>query len=351
MEQAATLTRLLFVAVLLAGCAVQTVVAPDNDADAANCGGNRVCACGDKVVKDYVLPADLGPCSGNGLRIGGAVTLDGGGHVIRGRGPGTQGSGLRIPVEASGATIRDVRVTGFANGVRLIGARGVRLEGVEADGNGDTKSREGYGIDLSQAASDNVLERVKVHGNADEGIHVGTEASRNRIVDAQVWGNSRENVYFLACHDNRLERSKLWGSGRGNAAVYVKFATGTVIEGNSISDGPVQIRGGARGTTLADNTLSGAGVVLESQEDKRFGSGTPSDTTVRGGSITAPDFCVRIAAASGTSVSDVKMSCPDGIKVARGSRIALREGAGPRVPVRCADGGSGCVQAGGTVPR
>ena len=69
---------------------------------------------------------------------------------------------------------------------------------------------------------------------------------------------------------------------------------------------------------------------------------------MRGGSITAPDFCVRIAAASGTSVSDVTMSCPDGIKVARGSRIAVREGAGPRVPVRCADGGSGCVQASGT---
>jgi nitrous oxidase accessory protein NosD len=336
--------RLLVVAALLAGCAMQTVVAPDDTADAANCGGKRLCACGDKVVKDYVLPADLGPCSGNGLRIGAAVTFDGGGHVIRGRGPGTQGSGLRIPVEASGATIRDVRVTGFANGVRLVGARNVRLEGVEADGNGDPGPREGYGIDVSQAASDNVLERVKVHGNADEGIHVGTDASRNRIVDAQVWDNSRENVYFLACHDNRLERSKVWGSGRSNAAVYVKFATGTVIEGNSISGGPVQIRGGARGTTLADNTLSGAGVVLEAQDDKRFGSGTPSDTTVRGGSISAPDFCVRIAAASGTSVSDVKMSCPDGIKVARGSRVAVREAGGARVAVQCADGGTGCVQ-------
>ena len=43
------MTRLLFVAVLLAGCAVQTVVAPDNDADAANCGGKRVCACGGLV--------------------------------------------------------------------------------------------------------------------------------------------------------------------------------------------------------------------------------------------------------------------------------------------------------------
>jgi hypothetical protein len=74
--------RLLFAAALLAGCALQTV-APQTDADAANCGGKRVCACGDKVTKDYVLPADLGPCTGHGLRLGAAVTVDGGGHVIR----------------------------------------------------------------------------------------------------------------------------------------------------------------------------------------------------------------------------------------------------------------------------
>ena len=45
------------------------------------------------------------------------------------------------------------------------------------------------------------------------------------------------------------------------------------------------------------------------------------------------------------------MSCPDGIKVARGSRIAVRESAGPRVPVQCADGGTGCVQGSGAVEQ
>lgn len=333
--------RLLVVAALLAGCAMQTVVAPDDAADAANCGGKRLCACGDKVVKDYVLPADLGPCSGNGLRIGAAVTFDGGGHVIRGRGPGTQGSGLRIPVEASGATIRDVRVTGFANGVRLVGARNVRLEGVEADGNGDPGPREGYGIDVSQAASDNVLERVKVHGNADEGIHVGTDASRNRIVDAQVWDNSRENVYFLACHDNRLERSKVWGSGRSNAAVYVKFATGTLLEGNTVSDGPVQIRGGSRGTTLIDNTLSGTGIVLESQTDKRFGAGTPSGTSVRGGRITSAGTCIRIAGGTETRIEDVKLDCDDRVRVDKGSSAVV---ALPKFSGKVCSGAGACTE-------
>ena len=350
MEQAAALRTLALALAVLAGCALQTAV-PQSDAAAASCGGKRVCACGDKVVQDYVLPADLGPCSGHGLRLGALVTLDGGGHVVRGVGPRSESTGLRIPAEASGSTVRNLRVTGFANGVRLVGANGVRLVDVEADGNGDPGPREGYGIDVSSAASDNVLERVNVHGNADEGIHVGTDAARNRIVDSRVSDNSRENVYFLACRDNRLERTRISGSGRGNAAVYVKFATGTVLEGNTISDGAVHVRGGARGTSLVDNTISGGGLVLEKQTDKRFGVGAPSDTSVRGGRITAPGFCVRIDAATGTTIEDVALSCPEGIRVASGSRVALRGADAARVAVRCADGGKGCVQGAGSPPR
>lgn len=338
------MTRVLLIAALLAGCAMQTVVAPNDEAAAASCGGQRVCACGDKVVKDYVLPADLGPCRGHGLRIGAAVTIDGGGHVIRGSGGKGEGAGLRIPAEASGARISNLRVTGFAHGIRLIGARDVRLSDVEADGNGDPGPREGYGIDVSSAASDNVLERVNVHGNADEGIHVGTDAARNRIVDSRIWGNSRENVYFLACRDNRLERSKVSDSGRGNAAVYVKFATGTVLEGNTVSDGPVQIRGGSRGTTLIDNTLSGAGVVLESQTDKRFGSGAPSGTSVRGGSITSPGVCIRIAAGTGTQIEDVELECSDRVRVDKGASAAVKL---PKTGGKACTGPGRCTELGG----
>jgi len=324
-------------------------------ADAASCGGDKVCACGDKVTRDYRLPADLGPCRGSGLRVGAAITLDGGGHRIRGSGPGVEGAGLRIGDDGSGARVQNLTVTGFEHGIRLVGARNVRLTDVEAYGNGDPGPREGYGIDVSSAASDNVLERVKVHGNADEGIHVGTDAARNRIVDAQVRDNGRENVYFLACRDNRLERSTLSGSGSGNASVYVKFASGTVIEDTTVSGGPIQIRGGSRDTRLVGNRLRDAAVILEEQNDKRFGRGAPSGTEVRGGSIDSSGACVRIESATGTRVEDVKLTCPDGIRVGRGSRVAVRlpttgttNGKG-RLPVRCA--GGDCVDDLGAAPR
>jgi nitrous oxidase accessory protein NosD len=303
-------------------------------AEAANCGGERPCACGDKVVEDYRLPADLGPCPKTGLRLGPRVTLDGGGHAVRG--PGTTGVGVRIGDDASGSRVSHLVVTGFLHGIRLVGARDVRIADVEAHGNGDPGEREGYGIDVASAASGNVLERVRVHHNADEGIHVGTDAAGNRIADAQVHDNGRENVYFLACRDNRLERSTVRAPGSGNASVYVKFASGTVLEGNTIEGGPVQIRGGSSGTTLSGNTIRDGGVVLQDQDDRRFGSGAPSATTIRGGSIASSGACVRVEAGTGTRIEDVTLACRDGIRVARGVRIAIRPSSSGEPQVRCA---------------
>jgi len=345
------LRREVFSVVGSVACAL-LVLAPI-DTPAASCGGDKICACGDKVTRDYRLPADLGPCPKEGLKVGARVTLDGGGHAIRGPGPAVEGAGLRLGEDASGSQVANLTISGFEHGIRLVGARQVHLKDVAAHGNGDPGPREGYGIDLSSAASDNVLERVNVHDNADEGIHVGTDAARNRIVDSQIHGNGRENVYFLACRDNRLERSKMHGSGAGNASVYVKFASGTVLEGNTVDGGPIQIRGGSRDTQLIGNTLTGAGVVLEEQNDRRFGPGKPTGTTVRGGSISAPGACVRIESAQGTRIDDVALSCPDGIRVGKGSRVAVRlPGTGTgKLPVRCAGKGD-CVDRLGvaTVP-
>lgn len=319
---------------------------------AASCGGKKECLCGDKVVRDYTMRADLGPCAKDGLRVVGPVTLDGAGHTIRGAGARSEGAGVRVGEDASGARVSNLTVTGFAHGVRLIGSRNVHVSNVEAHHNGDPGPREGYGVDISKGASDNLLEHLKVHENADEGIHVGAKAAGNRIVDSQVYDNGRENVYFLSCSNDRLEGSRLHGSGTSHASVYVKFATGTVIQGNSIDGGAIQIRGGSRDTQLVDNSLVGGTVILEAQNDRRFGPGAPSGTVLRGGKITTSDACVRISAGTGTRVEGVTLSCPDGIRVAKGSRVAFRPAGGDaKLPVRCATGGDDCVEHLGSPPR
>ena len=290
----------------------------------ADCGGGRTCRCGDRVVADYILPADLGPCEGDGLRLRRAVVLDGNGHVVRGR--GTRGSvGVQVDGPASGSRIVNLGVSGFERGLRLVKAERVRVEAVAAHDNGDFQARVGYGIDLAGGASRNVLSRVQVFRNADEGIHVGSGAHENRIADAEVHDNGRENVYFLRNHGNVLARSRLWGAP---TAVYVKHAARTVLEGNRIAGGNVHVRGDSRDTVLVDAVLENGSLVLQRYRDKdaKIGVRAPTGTVVRGGRIAGDVACLRVEGATATTLDDVALDCPrpltidDATVVTRGPR-------------------------------
>ncbi len=285
---------------------------------ARDCGGDRACACGDRVVADVRLDADLGPCPKDGLRLVRKVRLDGGGHVIRGLGGRAGRVGLRIGEEGSGSEVRDLVVVGFGRGVRLVGARRVHLLRVEAHHNGDPSRREGYGVDVAGGASDNVLEGLRVHHNADEGIHVGSGSDRNRVVGARVYANERENVYFLSNRGNRLEGSTLRASGAGHASVYVKNASELTLERNRIEAGPIHIRGASRTVRLVENALSGAGVVVQAYEGLR-----PVGVEVSGGEVEGASTCVRVDAGEAVLLRDVALRCPTAVAVGGGSRVVV----------------------------
>ncbi len=291
---------------------------------AAECGGQRECRCGDTVVEDYVLPANLGPCAGHGLRVRRRVVLDGGGHVIRGS--GARGTfGVQVDTRGAGSKIMNLAVTGFERGIRLVKVEGVRVSRVAAHGNGDFRNRVGYGIDLSGGASRNVLERVQVFDNADEGIHLGSGAHENLIVEAQIYDNSRENVYFLRNHGNVLRSSELRGAG--SASIYIKHAARTVLQGNRISDGIVQIRGAARDTRLIDNVIERGAIVVQGYRDKdpKVGLRFPSGTLVRGGRVSGPDACVRVEGGDGTTLERVTLRCDRPLVRSGGAEVRIVE--------------------------
>lgn len=303
----------------------------------ADCGGGRACRCGDRVVADYVLPADLGPCAGDGLRVRRAVVLDGNGHLVRGRGaPG--GVGVQVDGSASGARVVHLGITGFERGLRLVKAERVRVEGVAAHDNGDPAARVGYGIDLAGGASRNVLVRVQVFRNADEGIHVGSGAHENRIVEAEVHDNGRENVYFLRNHGNVLARSRVWGAP---TAVYVKHAARTVLEENRITSGNVHVRGDSRDTLLVGGVVARGAVVLQRYRDRdaKIGLRAPVGTTVRGGRIASDGACVRVEGATATTLEDVTLDCPRPLELDGATVVTLGVRPGPP---RCS--GSGRVE-------
>jgi len=309
------------------------VAAFGSSARAADCGGGKPCRCGDRVVDDYALTEDLGPCPGDGLRVASRVVLDGAGHEISGTGGKTVG--VQLNPGASGSKVLRLTVRGFERGIRLNGAQQVELTDVTAAHNGDFRARVGYGIDVAAGASGNRIERAKIHDNADEGIHFGKSARANRLTDSEVYDNGRENVYVLDGFENAIEGCTLRGGG--NAAAYVKHAKGTVLARNRIFDRPIVVRGAARGTRLVDDAFSGAGLVVQPYADKQLGATIPADTVVRGGSVEGADVCIRIDEARDTTLDGVRLDCDTALVVAGGSAVSVVDTALGKV--RCAGPG------------
>ena len=92
--------------------------------------------------------------------------LDCAGYTLTGSNQPGAWYGIHLDA-ASGAEVRNCRVTLFRRGIRLRGGGGNALVGNEVFGNR-------YGIDLAEATSGNRIEGNAVHDNRDEGIHVGT---------------------------------------------------------------------------------------------------------------------------------------------------------------------------------
>jgi len=310
------------------------VVLVGGSAAARDCGGSRPCDCGDRVVESTILVADLGPCPGDGLRVVAGVSLDGGGHAIRGSRP-VETSGVTVTDRAVGAFVQNLEVTGFERGLRLAGARGVQVTNVHAHHNGDVRTKVGYGIDLAGGASGNRMERCRIHDNADEGIHFGSRAEGNKLVRSEIRDNFRENVYFLEAVDNVVEDCDVRGGG--NDSFYVKNSRGTVIARNRIADRPLTVRGSSTGTVLSDNRVEGTVVLVTDYRDKRTGKTlVPARTTIRGGRISNRASCVRAEAGSGTSIEGVDLDCKEDVSVAGGTVVT---GVGRALSVRCAGPG------------
>src|SRR5262249_4407937 len=122
------------------------------------------------------------------------------------------------------------------------------------------------------------------------------------------------------------------------------FAVATVLQRNQIDGGSVQIRGGSHDTLLVDNDFRQAILGLEEQNDRRFGPGRPTGTTVRRGKITANDACIPVESATDTKIQHASLRCGEALRIAGGSGVTVQQPASGegRLRVRCA--GPGEVQ-------
>jgi parallel beta-helix repeat protein len=263
---------------------------------AANCGGldppcgsGRIpCACGDTVVKDYVITSSL-DCSGGaygwGLRIASGVAVTGGAHQIHITGNRTPGS---VGILFDGASNSKIQCDPTQCGLIFVGGwvRGVEVQNgssynvvdhIWATDNGagpdtDTGWQSGdYGIDLRNGANGNSIQWNYVTWNHDEGIHVGSNTANNVVTSNTVLDNRHNQIYLTGSNGTNIGNQVLlnlvssrdpYPTEGGNGALKFNVVQNAFVQNNTIAGGSMLIEAGTSFSTFdliqLDNVGQGA---------------------------------------------------------------------------------------------
>jgi hypothetical protein len=212
--------------------------------------------CGSKVKASTVLRADLG-CHGTALRIAGdGVTLDLGGHSVRGAIDTTGHAGVSISDGTLTGDVRIERVVGAS--VRRLHVRGGSIECLRSAGcviAGNVVEGGGILIDRSAIGIPNRIRGNVVSGAPAAAIAVGrtdtTQVTRNSVRDSAI-GISMSHSADLLIARNTISRN----SGPGLSG---NFGTSAVIVRNYItangSDG-ISLRTWGGETQIAHNVTA-----------------------------------------------------------------------------------------------
>ncbi|MBU1036906.1 right-handed parallel beta-helix repeat-containing protein [Patescibacteria group bacterium] len=167
-------------------------------AQAANCGGVTVCACGDTVTSNYTLTADLS-CTGTGLTIGAdSITIDGAGFTISGNdtGTGIYNNGYDY------ATTTNLTITNFPSGINY--ATGADNGAIT---NNNISSCSSNGINLS-FSNTNTISGNTVYNN-DQNISnqngINLLSSNTNTISGNTIKSNSTIIYFYISNSNNYE--------------------------------------------------------------------------------------------------------------------------------------------------
>ena len=195
----------------------------------AECGGSVPCACGDRVVEDYTMTEDLGPCTRTlteppeefiGLRLNADVTLDCAGHSIAGPADEAKesfgikvGSGSR---EGENSNIRNCTVRGFWWGIYVVNSTDILLENNTVEDNGwfdPNANGTGYGIDIANSLRVTMRNNL-VQNNGNEGLHL-TTSTQTLVENNTFIGNGMEQIYIIRADRNTIRGNHSTGGRQG----------------------------------------------------------------------------------------------------------------------------------------
>jgi parallel beta-helix repeat protein len=185
--------------------------------------------CGDVITQDTTLDSDL-DCTGNGLIVSGSdLTLDLGGHTIRGDGD-VSGSDTGIHVAASRVTVENGQVEDFAFAAQ-IGSSAVPDE-----------------------SNDAVLRQLRV---ADSRIGVfGCCGNRPRIEDSRFVNNGSFGIYLGTTSHILIQRNTFdEGNDDPDDIILEQAGSGSVVRENQ--GGFLLVSNSDEDLTVEDNRFSG----------------------------------------------------------------------------------------------
>src|SRR5262249_23506412 len=199
---------------------------------APDCGrGAAPGQCGDTVVANTTLTADVGGCPKAGLRVmATSVVLDCNFHTLTGVKNGTKDNGeVGIHLDpGTDAEVRNCRVTGFRQGIRIGSGNNNRIINNEVFGN------RKYGIEIAGASTGNWIEGNSVGKpsgsgvtKAEEGIHNGTGSHNTVIKGNTVVDSKDENIYVLSSNGVQVIFNTVTQSD--NAAIFLKNSNGAFV--------------------------------------------------------------------------------------------------------------------------
>ena len=156
----------------------------------------------------------------------------------------------------------------------------------------------GYGVDLVQVAgttTGNILQRLHIYGNADEGIHFGAGTNANTLRNSKFLNNSLEQIYLLTTTDNIITDNEMTG---GTVGIYIKDSDGNTITRNVCSR-VIQVIGDSDNNVLTSNIAkNGLNIQVQSPD-------VPNNNTVQGGIVGGASNCIRLLSTTGNLIKDV----------------------------------------------
>ncbi|MFH1724428.1 MAG: NosD domain-containing protein [Elusimicrobiota bacterium] len=224
-------------------------------AQAAECGGAVACACGDTIMSDYTMSADL-DCSADEitatkmLTIGAnGVVLDCAGHSITGKG---EGIGVEI-YQITDATARDCRISGFEYGIR----------------------------------SHYYAHRNRLLGNtitsATVGIYIGKGYPGGHVVEDNAISNAVTAVHLhQGARNNQVSRNAISDVVSGVRVEYV--STGNTVTFNDIAtaDYGIPLVNQSKNNVVTDNTIHNARIAAVHED------ATSAPNTIENNTVTMP---------------------------------------------------------------